>query len=232
MRNVIFTDMKTKDFGLSPYREIWEIQRKLQNELIGRKREHSPISDEYLLYGEHLPVYTLGFHGNADNLLLTEEMLKARGCECIRIERGGDITFHGPGQLILYPIIDLESHSLGVKAYVSLLEEAVIRLLAEYGIKGGRVEGATGIWIGKDTSGERKICAIGVKISRGISMHGLALNVNTDLSAFSAINPCGFVDKGVTSMQRELGKEVRMEDVKARLSELFMTLLGNSGNVK
>lgn len=217
--------MNTIDFGLAPYREIWEMQRKLQNELIAKKKEKKLIKNEYLLVGEHFPVYTLGFHGNAENLLINEEALKAQGCECIRIERGGDITFHGPGQIILYPIIDLEKHNLGVKAYVSLLEESVLNLLRVYGIKGERVEGATGIWIGKGTREERKICAIGVKISRGISMHGLALNVNTELSAFSAINPCGFADKGVTSMQKELGRNLEMEEVKLNLSEIFLTLL-------
>lgn len=217
--------MNTIDFGLAPYREIWEMQRKLQNELIAKKKEKKLIKNEYLLVGEHFPVYTLGFHGNAENLLINEEALKAQGCECIRIERGGDITFHGPGQIILYPIIDLEKHNLGVKAYVSLLEESVLNLLRGYGIKGERVEGATGIWIGKGTREERKICAIGVKISRGISMHGLALNVNTELSAFSAINPCGFADKGVTSMQKELGRNLEMEEVKLTLSEIFLTLL-------
>lgn len=217
--------MNTIDFGLTPYREIWEMQRKLQNELIAKKKEKKLIKNEYLLVGEHFPVYTLGFHGNAENLLINEEALKAQGCECIRIERGGDITFHGPGQIILYPIIDLEKHNLGVKAYVSLLEESVLNLLRGYGIKGERVDGATGIWIGKGTREERKICAIGVKISRGISMHGLALNVNTELSAFSAINPCGFVDKGVTSMQKELGRNLEMEEVKLNLSEIFLTLL-------
>ncbi|MBD5328553.1 MAG: lipoyl(octanoyl) transferase LipB [Bacteroides sp.] len=217
--------MNTIDFGLAPYREIWEMQRKLQNELIAKKKEKKLIKNEYLLVGEHFPVYTLGFHGNAENLLINEEALKAQGCECIRIERGGDITFHGPGQIILYPIIDLEKHNLGVKAYVSLLEESVLNLLRGYGIKGERVEGATGIWIGKGTREERKICAIGVKISRGISMHGLALNVNTELSAFSAINPCGFADKGVTSMQKELGRNLEMEEVKLNLSEIFLTLL-------
>lgn len=217
--------MEIYDFGIAPYREIWEKQRNLQGELIENKKAHKPIENEYLLIGEHFPVYTLGFHGNAENLLVDQQILAANGCECIRIERGGDITFHGPGQLILYPIIDLERHSLGVKAYVSLLEECVLMLLMEYEIKGERVAGATGIWIGRGTENERKICAIGVKISRGVSMHGLALNVNTDLAAFSAINPCGFSNKGVTSMKEEVGYEVNLSDVKKRLVEIFQMLL-------
>lgn len=214
-----------EDFGIAPYRTVWERQHKLRDSLVERKIEKLPPGNEYLLMGEHTPVYTLGFHGNSDNLLVTEAMLRNRGCECIRIERGGDITYHGPGQLIVYPIIDLQTHGLGVKAYIDLLEESVIRLLDCYGIKGQRVQGATGVWLDKDTPRERKICAIGVKVTRGITMHGLALNVNTDLSAFEAINPCGFVDKGVTSLAVELGHHVNIADVKSRLAELLMQLL-------
>lgn len=213
------------DFSISPYREIWEKQKALQETLISKKKKKLPIDEEYLLIGEHFPVYTLGFHGNESNMLVNTSELSSRGCECIRIERGGDITFHGPGQAILYPIIDLEHRSLGVKNYVSILEESVIELLKGFGIKGERVEGATGVWIGKDTESERKICAIGVKISRSVTMHGLALNINTNLDAFSAINPCGFVNKGVTSMQKELGKEVDMHMVKEKLLYHFLRLI-------
>lgn len=213
-----------EDFGIAPYRTVWERQHKLRDSLVERKIEKLPPGDEYLLIGEHTPVYTLGFHGNADNLLVTDSMLRNRGCECIRIERGGDITYHGPGQLIVYPIIDLQTHGLGVKAYIDLLEESVIRLLNCYGIKGQRVQGATGVWLDKDTPHERKICAIGVKVTRGITMHGLALNVNTDLTAFEAINPCGFVDRGVTSLAVELGHPVNIADIKARLAELLIQL--------
>ena len=217
--------MDIVDFGISPYREIWEKQKAFQETLISKKKRKLPIGEEHLLIGEHFPVYTLGFHGNESNMLVNTSELSARGCEFIRIERGGDITFHGPGQVILYPIIDLEHRSLGVKNYVSILEESVISLLKEFGIKGERVEGATGVWIGKDTKSERKICAIGVKISRSVTMHGLALNVNTDLDAFSAINPCGFINKGVTSMQKEVGKEVDMNTVKEKLIYHFLRLI-------
>ncbi|MDE6409795.1 MAG: lipoyl(octanoyl) transferase LipB [Muribaculaceae bacterium] len=219
--------MNVIDFGISPYRIEWTRQKEIQQALIEKKRAKDTGFNESVLVGEHLPVYTLGFHGKASNMLLNEEELSKRGCELVRIERGGDITFHGPGQLILYPIIDLEIHSLGVKKYISILEESVIILLKDYGIKGERIEGATGVWLDKGRNNERKICAIGVKISRGVTMHGLALNVNTDLQAFSAINPCGFVDKGVTSIQKELQKEVDMSKAKERLVEIFLKQIGN-----
>ena len=211
------------DLGLRPYREVWDFQKRLQEELIA-SRELTD-AEERLLLVEHYPVYTLGFHGCADNMLLSEEELARRGIDLVRIERGGDITFHGPGQLVAYPIIDLSRHGLGVKDYVILLEETVIRTLGVYGIKGERVEGATGVWIGKDTQHERKICAIGVKCRRFTTMHGLALNVNTDLSYFNAINPCGFIDKGVTSIAAEIGNIVQMDEVKESLSRHFIELL-------
>lgn len=218
--------MEIIDFGISDYRTIWERQKSLQNSLIESKKTKTS-TEEILMLGEHPAVYTLGFHGNAGNLLVSEEILKSRDCEVIRIERGGDITYHGPGQLIAYPIIDLEAHKLGVKKYVDLLEESVIRLLKKYEIKGERVEGATGVWIDKGSSQERKICAIGVKIRRFVSMHGLALNVNTDLSAFGAINPCGFTDKGVTSIEKEIGEKVNMSSIKHSFSSIFLNLLEN-----
>lgn len=168
-----------------------------------------------------MPVYTLGFHGNEENLLISEDRLKAKGSECIRIERGGDITFHGPGQMVVYPIIDLESLGIGIKGYMELLEDCVIELLHSYGIKGEKIDNAIGIWIGKGSEEERKICAMGVKCTRYITMHGLALNVNTDLSFFDNIHPCGFVDKGVTSIQRELGRDIDMQVVKHRFVDIF-----------
>ena len=213
------------DFGLNNYRDIWEEQKRLFNLLISLKREKLPLKEEYLLLGEHPSVYTLGFHGNANNLLADETRLKKMGAECIRIERGGDITYHGPGQMIAYPILDLESHNLGGIGYMNLLESCIIELLSEYGIKGERVEDAIGIWIGKGTPYERKICAMGVKCTRFVTMHGLALNVTTDLSAFSAINPCGFIDKGVTSMEKELGWSPLMQDVKLNFIKIFNRLI-------
>ena len=218
--------MQIIDFGLKPYREVWELQKTLQKKVIKDKLDHAQVREEYLLIGEHLPVYTLGFHGNENNLLFDEETLSRNNCECIRIERGGDITFHGPGQIILYPIIDLVKHNLGVKEYVGILEETVIRLLEERGIKGKRIEGATGVWIRKDKSDE-KICAIGIKVSKGVTMHGLALNINTDLDQFNAINPCGFIDKGVTSLEKETGNLHNISEMKNRITEIFLSVLKN-----
>ncbi|MDE6338684.1 MAG: lipoyl(octanoyl) transferase LipB [Muribaculaceae bacterium] len=214
-----------KDFGLSPYREIWDLQKSLFLSLIEKKKRGEEITDENVLLGEHNPVYTLGFHGNASNLLFDESILSKQGIECIRIERGGDITYHGPGQMIAYPIIDLEKHNLGVKQYMGLLEDCVIELLEIYDVRGEKVDGATGVWIDAGTSRERKICAMGIKCSRYVTMHGLALNVNTDMSAFSAINPCGFVDKGVTSLAKETGMELDMAMVKKQFSDILLRAL-------
>lgn len=217
--------LKTVDLGFCPYREAWNLQKEHFNAMVALKREGKQIEIEYLFLTEHPPVLTMGKHAHISNLLVSDERLKSMGIECIPIERGGDITYHGPGQLVAYPLIDLEQHHLGVHDYVDLIEETVIRTIAEYGIKGERVEGASGVWIGKGTPRERKICALGVKCSRFVTMHGLALNVNTDLSGFSLINPCGFVDKGVTSMTVETGRELHMTDVKARLEFHFRELL-------
>ena len=166
---------------------------------------------------EHPHVYTLGRSGKEANMLLDEEQLERIGATYYHIDRGGDITYHGPGQLVCYPILYLEDFHLGLKAYVHVLEEAVIRVCASYGVAAGRVDGATGVWLEGDTPRARKVCAIGVRSSHFVTMHGLALNVNTDLRYFSYIHPCGFVDKGVTSLQKELGREVPMGEVKERL---------------
>lgn len=216
-----------EDFGVADYRTIWDKQKRLFNTLIEERKRGEKINQEYILLGEHNPVYTLGFHGKESNLLFTEERLRTLGVECIRIERGGDITYHGPGQLIVYPIIDLEYHNLGVKQYMSMLEDCVIELIGRYGIRGEKVEGATGVWIDVGTPRERKICAMGIKCSRFITMHGLALNVNTDMSAFSAINPCGFIDKGVTSMAQELNERIDMDMIKKEFSRILLQNLEN-----
>lgn len=219
-------DLRIIDFATSDYKDIWEEQKSLFQMMVDFKISHKEITEEYLLIGEHPSVYTLGFHGNADNLLVDEEALRQMGAECIRIERGGDITYHGPGQMICYPILDLENHCLGIKGYMELLEDCIIDLLAEYSIKGEKIEDAVGIWIGKGSAEERKICAMGVKCTRFVTMHGLALNVKTDMEMFNAINPCGFRDKGVTSMQRELGYSPDIEEVKRRFTEIFMKKFG------
>ena len=165
--------LTVKDLGLVPYREAWELQKSIQADVITDKNRED--TEEHLLLVEHPPVFTLGRHGHAENMLVSEDALAAKGIEFVRIERGGDITFHGPGQLVAYPIIDLQRHHLGVKDYVNMLEEAVIRTIAHYGITGERVDGATGVWIDKGLPGERKICAIGVKCTRFVTMHGLSL---------------------------------------------------------
>ncbi len=211
--------------GPEPYGEILCRQRALFDVMIAEKRANGKVREEHLIFVEHSPVITLGKHAKEENLLFSSEALKNKGIDVFRIERGGDVTYHGPGQLVVYPLIDLEAHRLGIKKYIDLLEEAVILTIAEYGIKGERIEGATGVWIGKDTPEERKICAIGVKCSRFITMHGLALNVNTDLSAFTLINPCGFIDKGVTSIARERGEEVDFKEVTLSLQSHLLRLL-------
>lgn len=185
-----------------------------------------------ILLVEHPPVYTLGKSGHAENLLIGREALEAMGAQFFHIDRGGDITFHGPGQLVCYPILDLECLGIGLRDYIGALEEAVIRTVAVYGITAGRMAGASGVWIGvgNRTSARvpRKICAIGVRSSRYITMHGFALNVTTDLEWFTRINPCGFTDRGVTSIERETGRKAAMGEVK----ELVVKFLSEILNVR
>lgn len=218
------------NLGLKDYKETWDYQEKLLDEVVAAKQANKNGADiempGYLILCEHPHVYTLGKSGDENNLLIRPDFLKSIDATYYRINRGGDITYHGPGQLVGYPIIDLESFKLGVKDYVHLLEEAIIKTLSEYGISSTRFEGATGVWLDTGTPKARKICAIGVRISRYVSMHGYALNVNTDLNYFSYINPCGFQDKGVTSMQKELGKPVEMEDVKEAFNLQFAKTFG------
>lgn len=211
-------DINIQDWGKAAYRPAWQMQKCLFNYLIEDPLRHQ----ENLVLVEHLPVYTLGFHGNKSNLLASEQRLSAMGAECIRIERGGDITYHGPGQLVVYPIIYLHRHHLGVKKYIELLEASVIELLDMWGIKATSNSDEIGVWIDRDTPEARKICAIGVKVSHGVTMHGLALNVNTDLEAFHLINPCGILDKGVTSMEKETGAPVDFSLVKKHLSDIIL----------
>ena len=226
MEKVVF-----RDLGRISYAEAWAYQEELHRELILRKREEGATDERchYLLFCEHPHVYTLGKSGSLDHLLLDEESLRARGVEFYAINRGGDITYHGPGQLVAYPIFDLDGFFKDVHRYVRYLEEAVIRTLAEYGIEAGRVERYTGVWLAaRGFLPQRKICAIGVHLSRWVTLHGLALNVNTDLSFFGGIIPCGIQEegKGVTSMQQELGEQVDMEEVKVRLRKHFAELFG------
>jgi lipoyl(octanoyl) transferase len=221
-----------EDLGSSDYKEVWDYQEKLFSEVVDVKLYNRDNPNDlkqitnHLLFVEHPHVYTLGKSGVQNNLLINDQFLKQIDATFYKINRGGDITYHGPGQIVGYPILDLEELGLTVKTYIHKLEEAIIQTLAEYGIKSERLEGATGVWLDTTVSGKsRKVCAIGVKASRYVSMHGFALNVNTNLSYFNHINPCGFVDKGVTSMEKELGKKLDMEEVKdillQKLSAIF-----------
>jgi lipoyl(octanoyl) transferase len=222
-------ELKYQDLGLIPYRAAWDYQEKLYSELMSRKLSGEKHFPGHLLFCEHPPVFTLGKSGSKENLLINEQMLAQRGIEFYQINRGGDITFHGPGQIVGYPILDLEQLNLGIKTYIEKLEEAVIMVLREYKIKAGRLSGATGVWLDAETASKaRKICAIGVKAGRHITMHGFAFNVNTDLSYYQYINPCGFVDKGVTSMEKELGEKQDFEKVKELLKDCLADALGLS----
>jgi lipoyl(octanoyl) transferase len=233
MQKVVFQDL-----GSMRYAEAWAYQESRHKELIDRKLENRQLEKEglsadplthYLLFCEHPPVYTLGKSGSLDNLLLDEAGLAQHGFEFFKINRGGDITYHGPGQIVGYPIFDLDGFFTDVHRYVRHLEEAVIRTIAEYGLEGTRLKGYTGVWL--EAAGElplRKICAIGVHLSRWVTMHGFAFNVNTDLSHFSYIIPCGISDqdKGVSSLQHELGRPVPVEEVKEKLKHHFAALFG------
>ena len=244
-----------RDLGQMDYKACWDLQQTLFDALTAGKTNRTaapesatPSSEEAgtILLVEHPPVYTLGKSGHAENLLVGREALEAMGAQFFHIDRGGDITFHGPGQLVCYPILDLERLGIGLRAYIDALEESVIRTVAEYGIRAERIAGASGVWVGAGIAQEgdhrtadgggkctpagapRKICAIGVRSSRYITMHGFALNVTTDLEWFSRINPCGFTDRGATSIERETGAKVPMDDVKS----LHFRLLPSPGKNK
>jgi lipoyl(octanoyl) transferase len=214
----------TIDWGVTPYSEAWHRQTEMFNALIEAKTSGSEYVNTIILC-EHPHVYTLGRSGKESNMLVGAERLKSFGAELFHIDRGGDITYHGPGQLVCYPIINLEEFNLGLRQYIGVLEQAVINVCGSYGIEADRLEGATGVWLEPHTPRARKICAIGVRSSRFVTMHGLALNVNTDLRYFSYINPCGFIDKGVTSLSREKGVEIPMAEVKQRLDKELRNLL-------
>lgn len=218
-------ELEIIDWNQVPYTEGWNRQTVLFDEIVAAKRAGTSYVN-HIVFCEHPHVYTLGRSGKQANMLLGEEQLQRIGATLYHIDRGGDITYHGPGQQVCYPILNLEEFGLGLKEYVHLLEEAVIGVCASYGIEAGRVDKATGVWLDGDTSRARKICAIGVRSSHYVTMHGLALNVNTDLRYFSYINPCGFVDKGVTSLQHEVRREVSMAEVKERLGKELFRLLG------
>lgn len=215
-----------QDLGRIVYAKALDIQTEKFNALLAAKAKGEKGRNE-LLFCEHNPVLTIGKSGKDSNLLISEARLQALGVSYYHINRGGDITYHGPGQITGYPIFDLETWHIGLKQYIYRLEETIIRFLALYGLKGERLEGATGVWLDPFVAGKaRKICAIGVKSSRFVTMHGFALNINTDLNYFSLINPCGFTDKGVTSLAKELGKEQDFEEAKRQLVALFREVFG------
>ncbi|MDR1160790.1 MAG: lipoyl(octanoyl) transferase LipB [Tannerellaceae bacterium] len=211
------------DLGRIAYTGALEKQTAAFTALLQAKMNNKQGANQ-LFFCEHEPVLTLGKSGKESNLLVSEALLLQRGISLYHTNRGGDITYHGPGQITGYPIFDLEYWHLGIRQYIHTLEEVVIRFLSLYGIEGKRLEGATGVWIDTEPAGKaRKICAIGVKCSRYVTMHGFALNINTDLHYFSLINPCGFTDKGVTSLEKELGFPQDIECVKRQLKEIFAT---------
>jgi len=218
--------MEFIDWGTIPYAQAWEQQETIFNHIIETKKVEKPTHDlEKVILCEHPHVYTLGKSGHENNLLINEEFLNKIQATFFKIDRGGDITYHGPGQLVGYPILDLDNHKVSLKQYIHTIEEAIILTIAEFGIIGTRFEGATGVWLDVGKQNTRKICAIGVRASKFVTMHGFALNVNTDLTYFNYINPCGFVDKGVTSIQKELQREVSMEEVKQLFTKHFRGLL-------
>ncbi len=223
-KNVYLVELFQKD-----YKETWDLQTELLKGIVDLKirnrRENKNLkTDNYFLFVEHPHVYTLGKSGSMNNLLLNEEQLKNKEASFYKINRGGDITYHGPGQIVGYPILDLENFFTDIHKYLRFLEEMIIKVIGEYGLKGERSEGETGVWLDVGTPFARKICAMGIKASRWVTMHGFALNVNTDLGYFDNIIPCGIKGKAVTSMEAELGKKVSLEEIKEKILKHFKSL--------
>jgi lipoyl(octanoyl) transferase len=212
--------IKPVDWGLIEYNQAWKEQESIFAETISRKIQELE-TENYLILCEHPHVYTLGKSGDEQNLLLNYIQLQANNAQFVHTNRGGDITYHGPGQIVGYPIFDLANFGIGLKEYINRIEASIIELLQQYNIRSERLSGATGVWLDTGTKQARKICAIGVRSSRYVTMHGFALNINTDLAYFGHINPCGFTDKGVTSLEQELGEKQDMNKVKAALLEIF-----------
>lgn len=221
-----------KDLGLMDYKACWDFQENLFNETIAQKIANRNLEPEqqietknHLLFVEHPHVYTLGKSGDASHLLINDSQLEEKKATYYKINRGGDITYHGPGQLVAYPILDLDHFFTDIHKYLRLLEETIILTLDEYGIKAGRSKGETGVWLDEDNIFKaRKICAMGVRCSRWVTMHGWGFNVNSDLNYFSNIVPCGIQDKAVTSLNKELGQDVDMNDIKEKLKKHFSVL--------
>ena len=221
--------IRINDLGKKDYKETWDYQTSLLDEIVSLKREKRNgkseiVTPNHFLFVEHPHVYTLGKSGDISNLLLTDEKLKEKGATFYKINRGGDITYHGPGQIVGYPILDLENFFTDIHKYLRLLEEAIILTLAEYGLRGERSEGETGVWLGVGTPFARKICAMGIRASRWVTMHGFALNVNANLGYFDNIIPCGIRGKAVTSMDVELGKKISEDEVKEKILKHFKEL--------
>lgn len=216
--------IKYTDWGKIDYQTAWDKQEVEFNEHLSQKAakiENTEPTGRFVIC-EHPHVYTLGKSGNSANMLLNDELLKNIDATYVKTNRGGDITYHGPGQIVGYPILDLESINLQLKEYISKMEDVIIDTIADYGLKGERLDGATGVWLDPTNPIKaRKICAIGVKASRYVTMHGFALNVNTNLDYFNYINPCGFVDKGVTSLKKELNNEIDINEVKIKIVNNF-----------
>ncbi|MGY8909398.1 MAG: lipoyl(octanoyl) transferase LipB [Flavobacteriales bacterium] len=222
-------NIQLKDLGLKDYKETWEYQSELLQESVdvkidNRRNNNTNQTQNHFLFVEHPHVYTLGKSGDLSNLLLNEKQLAEKGATFYKINRGGDITYHGPGQIVGYPILDLENFFTDIHKYLRLLEESIILTIAEYGLKGERSKGETGVWLDVGTPFARKICAMGIRSSRWVTMHGFALNANVNLGYFDNIIPCGIRGKAVASMEAELGKKVDIEEVKGKILKHFKVL--------
>ncbi len=223
-KNIYLVELFQKD-----YKATWDLQAELLQSIVdlkikNRREEKQLRTNNYFLFVEHPHVYTLGKSGDMSNLLLNEQQLKDKGASFYKINRGGDITYHGPGQIVGYPILDLENFFTDIHKYLRLLEEIIIKVIHEYGLKGERSEGETGVWLDVGTPFARKICAMGIRTSRWVTMHGFALNVNTNLGYFDNIIPCGIKGKAVTSMEAELGKKIPQEEIKEKILKHFKNL--------
>ncbi len=233
MNSILNKNTQFIDLGLIDYKQAWDYQTDLFNKTLDVKAKNRNLSDNeqlitdnYLIFCEHPHVYTLGKSGDENNLLVKKEDLHAIQASYYHINRGGDITYHGPGQIVVYPVLDLENFFTDIHQYMRLLEEAVILTLKDFNVKSGRVKGLTGVWLDGDNEKARKICALGVKMSRWVSLHGLAFNVNVNLDYFKHIVPCGIDDKEVTSLEKELGNKQDMQAVKSVLKDNIVFLFG------
>ncbi|MDN4753057.1 lipoyl(octanoyl) transferase LipB [Porphyromonadaceae bacterium W3.11] len=216
-------NIKLIDNGKIHYGESMAHQKALFDKAIEAKHRNEPVQ-HHLIFNEHYPVLTLGKHGDHNNILYSEEYLHQHGIELYNIGRGGDVTYHGPGQWTIYPIFDLEELGIGIRDYVDALEEVAIRVADKYGVRAGRIKGASGVWITKDNGDTNKLCAVGIQASRYVTMHGIAFNVSTDPKAFSIINPCGFTDRGVTNLSIESGRVISMSEAKEELIKAFSSV--------